>query len=113
MPAIRERVNAFSFLRKHPVFFVVAMLATCVLVLVLIAAYSSPPQTVAVDPKRRKPSGPFPVAEAAPVIGAVPAAAPALVIPGISRRTEGIICAILAVLGITLSVTILRIFGGL
>ena len=108
MSAIREKLSAFSFLRKHPVFFVIAMLAMFLLVLVLIAAYSSPPQTVSVDPRRRN-SREDEDARLEPVATAYPPAAAAVILPGMSRRAERIMGLFLAALGIALSIMILRI----
>lgn len=109
MPAILTKTSVSPFLRKHPVFFVLAMLGMFLFVLVLIAAYSSPPQTIGVAPTRRKPSGsgPDPAPQAVPP-AAVKAVA-AAVIPGMSKRAERIMGAILVVIGVAISLMVLRI----
>ncbi|MCL4474406.1 MAG: hypothetical protein M1539_06725 [Actinobacteria bacterium] len=106
MPAIIENKNVFSFLRKHPVISIFALLSVFVFLLVLIAVYSSPPQTIRVD-TRRKPQGFAPEPAFAPA--AIAPAAMATILPGMSKRAERIMGAVFVVIGVALSVLVLQV----
>ncbi len=107
MPAIRKNMNIFSFLRNHPVISVFALLSIFVFLLVLIAVYSSPPQTIKVGSSRRKPANAAPEPVFAPA--AMAPAAMAVLLPGMSKRAERVMGAVFVAIGVALSVMVLRV----
>jgi len=102
MPAITQKKSALSWLRKHPIVFVLTIVFASVMVMVIIAVYTGPPQTIRSKPRRREEEF---TPEPAPALAV---AAPAVPFRA-SRLSERLTGAALVAAAVIASIIILKI----
>jgi len=102
MPAITEKKSALSWLRKHPVVFLLSIVFASLLVMVIIAVYTGPPETIRSRPARREEDF---TPEPAPVLAVAAPAAPVEV----SRMSERLTDIVLVTAAVIASIVILKI----